>query len=355
MTLSTTTNGMKAEATKGDATKAHATKAHATKADAEIMSSTVAKIATEVVTKASTFANKLTLVPYSPTIGAEVSGISLADDLAEKTINELRAALLEWKVLFFRDQDITTEAHLAFARRFGSLECHPFAPSKPGYPEVLAITHNADSPGKENAWHSDVTWRIEPSLGSILVNKVCPSIGGDTLFADMYAAYDGLPQRIKDRVDGQVAVHDFANFRSGLKQKGATQEQLDAFDLKYPNPQHPVVRTHPETGRRAIYVNIAFTKYIVGMEKSESDELLQIMFRQASVPEYQCRFRWQQHSVAFWDNRSTQHYASSDYWPNRRDAERVTIVGDAPFFDASFANDYDGSRFKGAVERFSKS
>ncbi len=298
---------------------------------------------------------RLTLKPYSPTIGAEIVGIDLREALNEEVIAELRQALLDWKVLFFRDQDLTTEQHLDFARRFGDLEVHPFAPSKPDYPEVLAITHDESSPGKENSWHSDVTWRLVPSLGSILLNKECPDIGGDTLFADMEAAYAGLPQRIKDRIDGLVAVHDFGNFRAGLRRKGATEEQIDAFNARYPNPEHPVVRTHPETGRRSIYVNIAFTQYIVGLEKSESDELLQLLYRQAHIPEYQCRFQWQQHSMAFWDNRAAQHYAVSDYFPNRRSAERVTIIGDQPFFEPSSASAVADPRFQGAVGRLSKS
>jgi taurine dioxygenase len=298
---------------------------------------------------------RLSLAPYSPTIGADVSGIDLREHLADEVIAELRQGLLDWKVLFFREQDLTTEQHLDFARRFGALEVHPFAPSKPNYPEVLAITHDESSPGKENSWHSDVTWRVVPSLGSILLNKECPAIGGDTLFADMEAAYAGLPQRVKDRIDGLVAVHDFGNFRDGLRKKGATEAQIEAFNAQYPNPQHPVVRTHPETGRRSIYVNIAFTQRIVGLEKSESDELLQLLYRQAHIPEYQCRFRWQQHSMAFWDNRSSQHYAVSDYFPTRRCAERVTIIGDTPFFDPASTSAPADPRFKGAVGRFAQS
>ena len=292
------------------------------------------------------------LNPLSPTIGVEVAGIDLREEQTDATIAELRAALVQWKVLFFRDQDLTTDQHLTFARRFGELEVHPFAPSKPGYPEVLAITHDADSPGKENAWHSDVTWRTQPSLGSILLNRECPPVGGDTLFADMEAAYHGLPDAVKDRVDGQIAMHDFENFRRGLRAKGATDEEIAAFDAQYPNAFHPVVRTHPESGRRSIYVNVAFTKYIVGMEPAESVELLTLLYRQAAIPEYQCRFRWQQYSVAFWDNRACQHYAVSDYWPNRRCAERVTVAGDTPLFDPSSPRMLPGNLpFRGQVTR----
>ncbi len=268
--------------------------------------------------------------PLTPTIGAEIHGIDLRRPLEAAALREVRAALLEWKVLFFRDQDISTEQHLDFARHFGALEVHPFAPEKPGYPEVLAITHNRENPGKENTWHSDVTWRLEPSLGSILRSLEIPDVGGDTLFADMYAAYEGLSEAVKARIDGKTAIHDFAHFRRGLRKKGKSEAEIDAYNKKYPPAEHPVVRTHPETGRKGIYVNAAFTQYIVGMEREESDALLKHLYAQAAIPEYQCRFRWGVNSIAFWDNRASQHYAVSDYWPAVRRMERVTIVGDKP-------------------------
>ncbi len=298
----------------------------------------------------------ITITPQSPTIGALIGGIDLGGELTDDVIGAVHRALLDWKVLFLRDQDITTEQHLAFARRFGELEVHPFAPHKDGYPEVLAITHDADAPGQENSWHSDVTWRLEPSLGSVLRMIEGPALGGDTVFADMCAAYDGLPQRIKERVDGRVARHDFPHFRRRLRKNGATDEQIEAFDAEYPNPQHPVIRTHPETGRKGIYVNAAFTQEIVGIDPDESRELLGILYRQAAFPEYQVRFRWEPNSIAFWDNRACQHYAVSDYWPSVRRVERVTIVGDAPYYDPDQAPAETAERpFRGALERWSKS
>lgn len=273
----------------------------------------------------------LILMPMTPTIGAEVEGVDLTRPLDARTVSALRQALLDWKVLFFRDQDITTEQHLAFARNFGDLEVHPFAPQKPGYPEVLAITHDANSRGKENTWHSDVTWRLEPSLGSILRALEIPPVGGDTLFADMYAAYEGLKDEVKAKVEGRVAVHDFVNFRKGMRKRGVSEEEIAAFDRKYPTVEHPVIRTHPETGRKAIYVNAGFTQHIVGMEKAESDALLAHLYAQAAIPEHQCRFRWTPNAIAFWDNRASQHYAASDYFPAVRRMERVTVVGDRPY------------------------
>ena len=295
----------------------------------------------------------ITVTPMSPTIGAQLDGVDLRDDLGDDEIDAIRRALLDWKVLFFRDQDITTEQHLAFARRFGELETHPFTRPKQGYPEVLAITHDAEHPGSENTWHSDVTWRLEPSLGSVLRNLEGPTVGGDTLFADMYAAYDGLPQHVKDRADGQLARHDFPHFRARMRQVGVNEERVEQLERDYPNPLHPVIRTHPETGRKAIYVNAAFTQEIVGMGSDESAELLQVLYRQAAVPEYQVRFHWEPHSIAFWDNRSCQHYAVSDYWPGVRKVERVTIIGDAPYYDPAQAPaDTAASPFRGAVQRY---
>ncbi|MFK7920077.1 MAG: TauD/TfdA dioxygenase family protein [Ilumatobacter sp.] len=275
----------------------------------------------------------LTIEPQSPTIGAEISGVDLSEELSDAVIAEIHQALVDWKVLFFRDQDITTEQHLSFSRRFGTLEVHPFGRPKPGYDEVLAITHDETSPGQENGWHSDVTWREEPSLGSVLRLLEGPTIGGDTLFSDMYAAYDGLPDSVKARVDGRTARHDFTRFKIGLRKQGKTEAEIAEVQKLYPNPHHPVIRTHPDTGRKGIYVNAAFTKEIDGMDADESAELLALLFAQASYPEYQVRLRWKPNTIAFWDNRSVQHYANSDYFPQVRRVERVTIVGDTPYYD----------------------
>ncbi|TNE41251.1 MAG: taurine dioxygenase [Alphaproteobacteria bacterium] len=266
----------------------------------------------------------------TPTIGSVIRGIDMSRAQTLDEIDFFRQALLDRKVVFFRDQDITTEQHLDFARNFGELEVHPFAPHKEGYPEVLAITHDKDHPGRENTWHSDVTWRLEPSLGSVLRLLEVPDVGGDTLFADMEAAYENLPDEIKERVEGRVAVHDFAHFRKQMKKRGLTPQQIEEMNEKYPMVEHPVIRAHPETGRKSIYVNAAFTQYIKDMDEYESAELLKTLYATAATPEYQCRFRWAKNSVAFWDNRSCQHYATSDYWPHRRIAERVTIIGDRP-------------------------
>lgn len=273
---------------------------------------------------------QLQVQPLTGSIGAEVGNIDLRDTLSDAVMHEVHRALLEWRVIFFRDQDISTEDHLRFAAWFGELEVHPFAANKPGYPEVLTITHDENSPGKENVWHSDVTWRLQPSLGSVLRALEVPAYGGDTLFCDMAAAYNGLSEEVKAQIEGLTARHDFNNFRQGLFSNGASAAEIAEFDAAYPNPNHPVVRTHPDTGEKSLYVNRAFTKEINGLDANASEALLETLYAQARVPEYQCRFQWRQNSIAFWDNRACQHYATSDYWPQRRMVERVTVCGDTP-------------------------
>ncbi len=268
----------------------------------------------------------IAIEPLSPTIGAEISGVRMGPDVPEEQIAELRRALLEWKVIFFRDQDVSVEEHVEFGRRFGELEIHPFTPNRKDFPEVVVIHHDERSKTGQNGWHSDVTWRQEPSLGSILRARIVPPVGGDTLFSDMFAAYEGLSDEVKEKIDGATAVHSFENSFG----RRMTEEQKADFLEKFPPAHHPVVRTHPESGRKGIYVNAAFTSHIEGMEPEESRRLLRHLYAQASVPEYQCRFRWEKNSIAFWDNRAVQHYASSDYDPQRRVMERVTIIGDEP-------------------------
>jgi taurine dioxygenase len=274
---------------------------------------------------------QFTLQPYTPTIGAEVQGLSLTDPLDENTFNELHRALLEWKVLFFRDARLTQETHSALGRLWGELEAHPFMHyvmgAQPDAPQVVRFEKGVDITGYENVWHSDVSWREVPSLGSLLHAIEVPAVGGDTLWADMGAAYDCLPDDIKAQIDDLTAVHDWWDSFG----RGMPAEQRDRLRPLFPPQEHPVVRTHPETGRKTIYVNAIFTSHIVGLPADESAELLDLLFRQATFPEYQCRFHWTPGALAIWDNRATQHYATSDYFPQRRVMERITVIGDKPF------------------------
>ncbi|MEU0940419.1 TauD/TfdA family dioxygenase [Embleya sp. NPDC005971] len=266
------------------------------------------------------------LAPCTPTIGAEVSGVDLARPLSPELHTELHRALLEWKVLFFRDQQLTAIEHRNFASHWGTPEVHPFLPKADGTPEVVRFTRGADSPTVENVWHSDASFETTPPMGSVLRAVHIPQVGGDTLWSDMGAAYDGLTAATKERLVGLRAVHDFTkSFGTRLN-----AEELARKQSEFPAIAHPVVRTHPETGRRLLYVNRIFTDHIEGMPEDESRELLTFLYDQARHPEYQCRLRWRPNTVAFWDNRATQHYASGDYYPHRRVMERVTILGDRP-------------------------
>ena len=265
----------------------------------------------------------------SPAIGAELLGADLSNP-DDTLIAEVREALLKYKVVFFRDQhDLTRQQHLDFAGAFGSLEIHPATPKDQPDPEILRIAHGANSKGRENNWHSDVTWRPQPSLGSILRAIELPEIGGDTLFSNMIMAYENLGEDLQARLCKMTAVHDIARVFAGRLNKNAAQ-----LHEKFPPQEHPVIRTHPETGKRGLYVNIAFTDHIKGMAKDDSDALLKSLYHQAWMPEYQCRFRWAPGSLAFWDNRACQHYAASDYFPNIRIMERATIAGDKPYLNA---------------------
>ena len=275
---------------------------------------------------------RFNVTPLAPTIGAVIDGVSLADDVDAELFEQLNRALLEWKVLFFRNQDITAAQHNAFAANWGPLELHPFIKvvtddQSDDAPEVVRLEKGDKQGGFENVWHSDVTWREIPSLGSVLRAIEVPEVGGDTMWSDMAAAYDGLDAATKERIDGLVAEHDwYTTFGLGMD-----ADTRDKLRVDFPPAHHPVVRTHPETGRKMLYVNRAFTQFIVGMDTDESRALLEQLWIQASFGEYQCRWKWQVGDVAFWDNRSTQHYAISDYFPQRRVMERITVIGDRPF------------------------
>jgi taurine dioxygenase len=271
--------------------------------------------------------DRIEVRPQSPTIGAEIHGVSLAEPIDEATFAEIRRAFLDYKVIFFRQQHISSPQHVAFARRFGELETHPFLRNREDAPEVVVFEKDEGMAGYENVWHSDVTWRQEPSLGSVLRAVEVPAVGGDTLFSDMNAAFEGLRSEVKQTIASLRAVHDFSQ-TFGRMLRG---EELERKRREFPPAEHPVVRTHPETGRKTLYVNAIFTSHVVGMSREESASLLDLLYRQAAIPEYQCRFRWEKDSIAFWDNRAVQHYAASDYWPKRRVMERATVIGDRPY------------------------
>jgi taurine dioxygenase len=269
----------------------------------------------------------LDIVHLSPTIGTEIHGIDLTEPLNDELQQFLQDLLLARKVIFFRDQDLTAAQHVAFARRWGELEITPFnVEYHPDFKEIFVL-RNDGTTQKTNLWHSDGCWRSEPELGSILRARLVPTVGGDTLFADMYAAYEDLPEWLKRAVDGMQAVFS----ARGLLGLDESIERLTQAEIKHPPQRHPVIRTHPITGRKIIYVNPSYTSHIYGIGFQDSQFLLDRLYKQSERPEFQCRFKWRPNSIAFWDNRACQHYASTDYFGmTERVMERVTIKGDRP-------------------------
>src|ERR1700751_3396544 len=268
----------------------------------------------------------ITLDKLTPIIGAEIGEVDLSQPLGNRTFDEIHRALAENLVIFFRDQHLTEEQHLAFGRFFGDLHLHPAAPHAPGHPELMIIHADKDSPrATGEGWHSDVSCDIEPPMGSILYIRQCPPHGGDTLFASMYAAYEALSERMKGYLDGLPALHDGACVYRGLYANYGVADKA-----AYPQAEHPIVRTHPVTGKKALYVNRGFTRYIVGIPRDETDAVLAYLYQHAENPLFQCRFRWSANAIAFWDNRCAQHRAMWDYWPHTRSGTRVTIKGERP-------------------------
>ena len=272
-------------------------------------------------------------------IGAELVGVNLADAIDDDGLfAEIRVALLKHRVLFLRDQDISRAEHVAFARRFGELEDHPVAGSDQEHPGLVRIFKNPDQPNDryENAWHADATWREAPQFGAVLRCVECPPVGGDTMWANMVLAYENLPDHIKTQIADLRARHSIeASFGAAMP-----IEKRLALKAQFPDAEHPVVRTHPETGEKVLFVN-AFTTHFTnyhtparvrfGQDANPgAGELLRYLISQACIPEYQVRWRWKPNSIAMWDNRSTQHYAVMDYPPCHRKMERAGIIGDKP-------------------------
>jgi taurine dioxygenase len=274
----------------------------------------------------------ISIAPVSGTIGAEITGVDLAAGLDDATVAEVRRALLDHHVVFFRDQDLTPETLMAFGRRFGELDTHPFVEGMDDHPEVIEIvTEPQDRFNFGGGWHTDVTFLEEPDLGSILYGIEVPPYGGDTLFANQHVAYDTLSDTMKALIGGLVGLHSAGPQYApgGYSTRSRSMRTKNAEDADRV-VRHPVVRTHPETGRKGLYVNRAFTIGIEGMRREESTPLLEQLFTHATREPFTCRFRWQPGSVAMWDNRSVQHYALYDYRGHRRRMQRITIRGDRP-------------------------
>jgi taurine dioxygenase len=274
----------------------------------------------------------ITATPLTVNIGAEVAGVDLRGP-SDSELKEVNDLLLEHLVLFFRDQDLTPSEHVALGRRFGDLHIHSVSDSLDGHPEVIVLENDERRPPSIDAWHTDVTMDAAPPMGSILRAVDVPDVGGDTIWASMYAAYEALPRPTQRMCEELVAVHHYPDsFRKSVLRQEDGYAKLAQYDRDHRPVEHPVVRTHPVTGRKALYVNSVFTKYIKGVGRKEGEGLLRFLREHiASRPEFQVRFKWQPNSVAFWDNRCTQHYAVADYHPRHRLMQRVTIAGDRPY------------------------
>ena len=280
------------------------------------------------------------IAPLTCAIGAEIGGVSLADAARDDALfAEIKALLLRHKVLFLREQRISRAEHVAFARRFGELEDHPVAGSDPDHPGLVRIYKSPDQPNDryENAWHTDATWREVPPMGCVLRCVECPPVGGDTMWANMVEAYARLPEDVKHKIAHLRARH---SIESSFGAAMPTEKRL-ALRAQYPDAEHPVVRTHPETGEKVLFVN-GFTTHFTNYHTPDNvrfgqdanpgaGQLLSYLVSQAYIPEFQVRWRWKPNSMAFWDNRSTQHYAVMDYPPCHRKMERAGIIGDLPY------------------------
>ena len=270
------------------------------------------------------------IIKEDSALGATITDIDLKQPLDEELTGFIANALAENEVIFFRNQDITPEQHRAFALNFGQLQSHPVYPTIEGFPEITILENDEKNPSKIEKWHTDMTFKKIPPLGSILLGKVIPEKGGDTLFASLSAAYSDLPLDLKQSLEAMTAVHSFEyGFKESLSEPFGREKLAQAL-IDNPPVEHPVVCTHPVTGKKLIYVNSLFTLKIKSLNDSESSELLEFLCNHIKKDKYQCRFSWEINSIAFWDNRSVIHKPDNDYWPQLRRMERITIDNTVP-------------------------
>jgi alpha-ketoglutarate-dependent taurine dioxygenase len=307
----------------------------------------------------TTTRNAIDVRPLSGYTGAEIFGVDLARPISAETVAEIRSALLVWGVVFFRDQDITPAQQVAFARLFGTVTpAHPLLPGLEGHPEILVVSdrkrQREDRPGDStptvseydsNNWHVDVTFVPNPPFASILRGLVVPPYGGDTAFSNLAIAYETLSSPIRELLNSLHAVHENTLPPNAVGNHGETRKRFEATSYR---SVHPVVRVHPETGARALYVNVNFTRRIVELERLESDTLLNFLYGHIANPAFTARFRWEPNSIAFWDNRAVAHLAPGDlgHLDFDRVMHRITLAGDTPFGpDGSRTETLDGQRF----------
>jgi taurine dioxygenase len=269
--------------------------------------------------------------PVAGALGAEIRGVDLSEPITDSLYSAIREALVKYQVIFFREQPIEPCHQKALADCFGPLQIHPAYGTVEGFPEITILESTPEEPTKIEKWHTDMTFRPHPPMGTMLRSRVIPEKGGDTLYASMTAAYEALSAPMQSLLKGLSAIHDFAHgFRESLAEPGGRERLRQALEDN-PPVTHPVIRTHPETGQKLIFVNELFTTHILDLKSSESKYLLSFLFNHIKTPEFSCRFQWSPDAIAFWDNRSTQHKPVNDYFPAHRRMERITIDGDRPY------------------------
>ena len=272
-----------------------------------------------------------TVKPLAAALGVELSGVDFASELTPEVFQEVRRLLVKHQVIFFRDQDISPQQHHDLAASFGPLQTHPAYGTVDGFPEITILESTAENPSKIEAWHTDMTFRQHPPMGAVLRSKVIPEQGGDTLWASMTAAYDALSAQMKEFLSGLTAEHDFSwGFKESLAEPGGRERLAEAV-ANNPPVVHPVIRTHPESAKKVLFVNSLFTTRILELEKQESAALLEFLYEHVATPEFSCRFNWEPNTIAIWDNRSTQHKPINDYFPAHRMLHRIVIDGDMPY------------------------
>ena len=272
-----------------------------------------------------------TIDKLSPAIGAEISGIDLLNNSSKKFINDIYNDLIRYKVIFFRNQYITPQFHLEFARKFGDLDKpHPIYPNVDNFSEIVLLENDKQHPPDTDIWHTDVTYKTNPPFASILYSKIISSEGGDTLWSSLTSIYDDLPSEMKKYLSKLRAIHDMGDFRNDYinDDNNQSSENLNNGFNEFGNAVHDIIKTHPVSKKKLLYINPGFTRQIVGLHMNESNDLLNYLFNFMNKPEYQVRFKWTPNTLAIWDNRATMHYAVGDYMPKKRVMHRVTVLND---------------------------
>ena len=271
------------------------------------------------------------LNPITPAIGAEISGIDLSLPLSQAQLDQIYQDLIDHNVIFFRDQNISPQNHVALANSFGEIEPpHPVYPHVKGFPEIVLLENDSNNPPDTDVWHTDVTFKSDPAFTSILYSKIIPPTGGDTLWCSLSAIYESLPNDMKKYLESLRAVHDMGDFRNNFINEDNIESahKLNEGYKKFGNAVHPVIKKHPITNKKLLYINPGFTSQIVGMNMTDSNNLLSYLFNFMNKPEFQIRFKWSANTVAIWDNRCTMHYAVGDYMPHHRQMNRITVLND---------------------------